>query len=207
MDTLIGLLMLGGVIWWFFFRPRTKAKNAIVKSVPTTFIVFDFETTGLSAQTNEIIEIGAIRVNQGTTEHQTFQSLVKPSTRISAKTTKLTGITQAMIDDDARELSEILPAFREFVGDSLMVAFNAQFDRSFLVAACEKIQLPMFSNKIDCALKKARQGFPGLDSYRLSDLAKMGNLTMEGQHRALSDSQRAMTVYLASMNAIEKRKK
>jgi DNA polymerase III epsilon subunit family exonuclease len=203
MDTLLGLVIIAIAVWWFFFRSAKKAKTSIVKSVPATFIVFDFETTGLSAATDQIIEIGAIRVNQGSNEHQTFQSFVKPDRPISAETTRLTGITQAMIDESGREISELLPDFREFVGDHLMVAFNSSFDRSFLAAACKKAQLPMFPNKMDCALKKARQAFPGLKSYRLIDLAKKGKLTLEGQHRALGDSQRAMIVYLSAMKAMD----
>ncbi len=201
---LLGLAAIGAAIWWFFFRPRAGFKNSIVTSVPRTFIVFDFETTGLSATTDQIIEIGAIRVNQGSNEHQTFQSLVKSDRPIGAETTRLTGITQTMLDESGKDISEILPEFREFVGDSLMVAFNAPFDRSFLIAACKKAQLPMFPNKMDCALKRVRKAYPGLKSYRLTDLAKVGKLTLEGQHRALGDSQRAMIVYLSAMKALEK---
>lgn len=207
MDTLFGLAIIGVAVWWFFFRRRPDAKNSIVMSVPMTFIVFDFETTGLSPATEQIIEIGAIRVNQGSSEHQTFQSLVKPDRPISADTTRLTGITQAMIDESGKDLAEILPQFREFVGDHLMVAFNTPFDRSFLTAACKKTQVPMFSNKMDCALKKARQAFPDLKSYRLIDLAKAGKLSLDDQHRALGDSQRAMIVYLSSMKVLAATKK
>jgi DNA polymerase III epsilon subunit family exonuclease len=167
--------------------------------LPERFVVFDLETTGLKPDTHEIIEIGAIRVNRDSDNHETFQALLKPTKKIPAKITEITGITQDMVERDGDPLEILLPQFLDFVGDLPLVSYNAEFDMAFLTAAIKKTQVDKrIKNRASCALKMARRAWPGLKSYRLPDLAKMGNLSDEDTHRALGDCKRTLIVYTAA---------
>src|SRR5690554_3339194 len=91
-----------------------------------TFTAFDFETTGLNSYSDEIIEIGAVKIKDGKIIDE-FGTFVKPEKRIPAKITKLTGINNQMVDN-APGLSVALKDFRNFIGDTVLVAYNASFD-------------------------------------------------------------------------------
>lgn len=166
-------------------------------------MVFDLETTGLQPESDEIIEIGAIRVNRGSDEHTSFQALVQPRKKIPKKITGITGITQEMVDDDGEPLEEALPQFLDFIGDLRLVSFNAEFDMAFLKNAVSQIEPERsIANPVSCALKMARRAWPGRKSYRLSDLAEDGGLSSEGTHRALGDCKRALIVYTAAASQL-----
>lgn len=179
-----------------FAQPRIR-----IEHLPQRFIVFDLETTGLDPQRDEIIEIGAIRVNRDSIHHETFQMLVKPTRDVPEQITSLTGITQAMLDAEGVPIEEALPAFLNFVGDLRLVAYNAEFDLGFLEKAAAR-QSRTIHNSVSCALKMARRAWPGRRSYRLADLAKDGNLSGLNAHRALGDSERALIVYMAAASIL-----
>ncbi len=180
----------------------TKPKIAdILALLPRQFIVLDLETTGLSSEINEIIEIGAIRAKLDDDRHATFQALVKPDRKVPRKITQMTGITQEMIDQGGLPLAEALRQFVEFIGDLPIVTFNADFDMAFLQSAARKHGIKI-TNSYTCALKRARRAWPGLPSYRLADLAKMGHLSEEDTHRALGDCQRALIVFISATSVL-----
>lgn len=197
------LAILAGLVWWLIRRSKQPApsSSADLSALPERFIIFDLETTGLDPAKHEIIEIGAIRVNRDSEDHETFQALVKPKKRITKRITDLTGISNEMVTTDGTALSEALSEFRSFVGDLTLVAFNAKFDDAFLRAACTAVESSHFTNEVCCALTLARRAWPGRQSYRLSELAKDGNLQMDGEHRALGDCRRTMIVYAAAASA------
>jgi DNA polymerase III epsilon subunit family exonuclease len=169
--------------------------------LPERFIVFDLETTGLNPNMHEIIEFGAIRVNRDANNHATFQALVKPERKVPKRITDLTGISQEMVDREGEPLAEVLAAFVEFIEDLPLVAFNAPFDMAFLQNAAKKQNLAI-KNSHSCALEMARRAWPGLQSYRLTDLARMGHLSDVNTHRSLGDCQRAMIVYTAAASKL-----
>ena len=171
-------------------------------ALPEEFIVFDLETTGLSPQDCEIIEIGAIKVNRDSGEHITFQALVKPSIPIPSKITHITGITQKMINKDGEDIKTVIPEFLDFIGDLRLVAYNARFDMGFINAAIAKQGLKI-KNPHSCALKMARRAWPDLESYKLVDVAERGGLSAKGNHRALKDAELTMTVYAAAAETLE----
>ena len=170
----------------FNFQMSGRAQEADGSSLlPDEFVVFDLETTGLSATTDEIIEIGAIRVARNTESHLTFQSLVRPSREVSAGITRLTGITQGMLNAQGRPVSEVLPLFLEFVGDCPLVAFNAPFDMGFLRQAAKRCGLS-FINPHTCALQRSRKAWPELPGHKLVDLARLHSIQTIDSHRALA---------------------
>ena len=195
------IAIIAALITYFILvkRKSGQTSQADLSILPERFVVFDLETTGLKPDTHEIIEIGAIRVNRDSDNHDTFQALVKPTKKIPKKITEITGITQDMVEKDGEPLKVLLPQFLEFVGDLPLVSYNAEFDMAFLTAAIRKTQAgKQVNNRVSCALKMARRAWPGLKSYRLPDLAKIGNLSDEDNHRALGDCKRTMIVYTAA---------
>jgi DNA polymerase III subunit epsilon len=193
-------VLLIATIAFFIFKGRRPEVS--IAHLPEQFVIFDLETTGLDATKHEIIEIGAIRVNRDSSRHDTFQALVKPTRKLPKKIVELTGITQQMLDAEADGLAEAMKGFATFAGDLRLVSFNAEFDMAFLQAATDSCGMSSFNNPVSCALLMARRAWPGRKSYRLADLAKAGNLTSVGQHRALADSHRALIVYGAAASKL-----
>lgn len=171
-------------------------------ALPEEFIVFDLETTGLSPQDCEIIEIAAIKINRDSGQHITFQALVRPSTALPSEITHLTGITQKMINEEGEAIKTVIPEFLNFIGDLKLVAYNARFDMGFINAAVAKQGLRI-QNPYSCALKMARRAWPDLESYKLADIAERGGLSAKGNHRALKDAELTMTIYAAAAETLE----
>ena len=160
------------------------------------FVVFDLETTGFSPAANEIIEIGAIKVDA--TERKTFQLLVRPRNMIPPKITQITGITQAMVDSNGTAIASALRLFIAFIGDHRLVAYNADFDMRFIKAAGGRMGVNI-GNDYACALKMARRAWPNLPNYKLATLARLGGLSHTGVHRALKDCELTEFVYTSAV--------
>lgn len=192
---LIAVLVLG----FIFLKPKSKPENTAL--LPQEFIVFDLETTGLDAGKHEIIEIAAIKINKDEKNHAVFESLVIPQNKIPARITKINNITQKMVTEDGRELESVLSEFRDFVGDLRLVTFNSKFDMAFLDNATNSFGYKM-NNPVSCALKMARRAFPGLQSYKLTELAKLGGISSVGAHRALKDAELTVTVYSTAVDIL-----
>jgi DNA polymerase III subunit epsilon len=183
-------------------EPPPAAKSVDLSAyLPRQFVVLDLETTGLNCLRDEIIEIGAVRATLDSENHATFQTLVKPVRRIPRGITRITGITQEMVDRDGVPIRDALSQFLEFIGDLPLVTFNAEFDMRFLCEAAKREQI-VIKNGYACALKRARRAWPGLESYKLADLARMGNLSRDNGHRALDDSVRALIVFTAATSKL-----
>jgi DNA polymerase III subunit epsilon len=198
MTNFLILIIVVSAVCYFWFKSKSKLQEIPIDILPDSFIVFDLETTGLKSETNEIIEIAAIRYKKGTTTHDTIQSLVKPKKPVPQKITEITGITQAMVEAKGRPIDEVLEDFRNFIGDLRLVAFNSDFDMAFLQAAAAKAGKPAFNNPVSCALKMARRAWPKRKSFKLDDLSKDGSINQGKSHRALEDSRRALIVYAAA---------
>jgi len=152
-----------------------------------TFVVTDTETTGTKAETNRVIEIGAVKVKDGAVVDR-FQRLVNPQRSIPGRITKLTGITTGMVFD-APTIEEALPAYLEFLGEGLLTAHNLSFDKGFLDAELERIGREPLSNDTLCTVRLARRLLPGLDSKGLSRLVQFYDIDVDGRHRALGDAE------------------
>lgn len=165
-------------------------------SVPC-YIAYDLETTGLNAETCEIIEIAAVKVEY----HQvvdTFQELVKPKKKIPQRITDITGITNEMVEN-CRSIEEVLPDFIKFIEKYPMVAHNADFDYSFIKKHYMDIYDKQFARRHYDTIKKYKQYYKGtgskLDSCKLGDviLDVLGteyyfDVYSKDSHRALTDA-------------------
>jgi DNA polymerase-3 subunit epsilon len=153
------------------------------------FVVVDLETTGGRAAAGSIIEIGAYRM-VGRRICESFQSLVRPRMRIPRFISGLTSITEDMVAS-APPIEEVLPAFRKFLGDAVLVAHNAAFDRSFLDFEFRRLFGLGLTNPILCTVRMARRFVPSLKRRRLDLLANHFGLSTEGRHRGLGDARMA----------------
>jgi DNA polymerase III subunit epsilon len=172
--------------------------------LPDEFVVFDLETTGLDANVDEIIEIGAILVRRSQVGKKgqdvpTLQSFVRASKPIPTHITNLTGITQSMLDKNGVELSAALEEFRGFIGDRRLVAYNAKFDMAFMREAMQRHGIEL-SNPVSCALNMARRAWPDRSNYKLDYLAKA--IDAGDAHRAIADCIRAMAVYIVAVRLL-----
>ena len=132
------------------------------------FVAFDLETTGLSSQNDEIIEIGAVILKDGK-EIGRFQSFVDPGRPLERKIVDLTGITDEMLRG-APKLEQVLPEFLEFCGNRILVAHNADFDTGFIRAACRKLGIPYPFTSAD-TLILAQNLMPQLSKHKLDVVA------------------------------------
>lgn len=184
-------------------RMAARVQQQLTNLLPERFVIFDLETTGLDPHKHEIIEIAAIRANRDSENHDTFRAFVKPKRKIPKKITELTGITQALVDADGQPIDSVLRQFQEFIGEHLLVAYNANFDLAFLNAAAISTGIE-FRNDVSCALKMARRAWPGRRSYKLVDIAGDGGLNTSDSHRALGDCQRTLIVFTGAVSLLGK---
>ena len=161
-----------------------------------TFVVLDLETTGGSAETCEITEVGAVKVRGGDVLG-TFQTLVNPGVDIPPSITFLTGITEAMVLP-APPIAEVLEPFVRFIEDAVIVGHNVRFDMSFLAAAMDRHGWPRFTNVVvdTCGLARRliRDEVP---NCRLQTLAQHLGARHRPSHRALDDSLATTDVFHA----------
>jgi DNA polymerase III subunit alpha, Gram-positive type len=158
----------------------------IVINEHTEWVVFDTETTGLNAAENTLIEIAAVKM-KGREMIGEWTELIDPLVPISAKITELTHITNEMVRGK-RKLHEVLPEFRDYVGDSILVAHNAEFDLGFLKASAKRIGMEPWTNVVLDTLSLARKIYPREKNYRLGTLAKKFEVDLVNAHRALDDT-------------------
>ncbi len=148
--------------------------------------VFDFETTGVAAENDRIIEIGAVKCKNGKIIDR-FSKFVNPERTIPAKIVQITNITQDMVENEPTE-SEIIPEFLDFIGESILVAHNASFDVGFLNMACKRLNLDMKNSYLD-TLDFSRRIFTDFKNHKLGTIAKELSIPLEGAHRAVNDTE------------------
>jgi DNA polymerase III epsilon subunit family exonuclease len=197
MEVLLFLVFVAVVAYFWLRRKPDGLQKIPTDHLPETFVVLDVETTGLDASQDEIIEIAAIRYRKGNSSHDFLQGLVKPSKRLPKKITKITGITQEMLDSQGEPLADVMPAIVAFLGESRLVMFNAEFDMAFLDEATTRLGLPKLKNPVSCALKMSRRAWPRRKSFSLRSLASDGEIAEGTGHRALEDARCTAVVYAA----------
>ncbi|TCL69410.1 DNA polymerase-3 subunit alpha (Gram-positive type) [Hydrogenispora ethanolica] len=169
----------------------------------STFVVFDLETTGFNPWKEDLLEIGAVKLQNGRVVGE-FHRMIKPGKAISAEIQKLTGITPDMVEN-APDPATVLTEFMQFAAGAVLVAHNAQFDVGFIKA---KQQL-FFDQKIRPSfldtLTLARSVWPSLKSYRLNNLAKELGLELVNHHRAVDDAACAAGILLKALEKVADR--
>ena len=152
-----------------------------------TYVVFDVETTGLSAVYDTIIELAAVKMYKGNVI-ESFDEFIDPGHPLSRTTIDLTGITDEMVRGSKSE-EEVLRLFLEFSKDSILVAHNAAFDMGFLNTSYAKYGIPEATNPVIDTLELARYLYPQFKRFGLGVLSKKFGVSLEQHHRAIYDAE------------------
>ncbi len=169
-----------------------------------TFVVFDFETTGLNATSGDsIIEVGAVKLCKGEIV-DTFQELIDPGTPLSSIITKITGITDAMVKGKNNE-ETVIKRFQDWISDFPVVAHNAKFDVSFLESAYQKYDLGEFKNTVIDTLELSRIIDSTYGRHGLSQIVKRYDIDFDesGHHRADYDAKATAFVFVKMLKKLE----
>ncbi len=159
-----------------------------------TYVVYDFETTGIDFNKEEIIEIGALKIVGGEYK-EVFTTLVKPSKHIPEEATRVNKITDEMVANSPH-ISQVIGDFYLFCKGSQLVGYNnIFFDKQFLDKASAKVGINFDNTQLD-AFSLAKQKLKGLNHYNLSSVAKHLNINLTDAHRALSDVIATAEVFL-----------
>lgn len=150
------------------------------------FIAFDLETTGTVPGVDQIVEIGAVRFENGEVT-SVFSTLVDPRRPIPPGASAVNGITDDMVAGKPL-IEDLLGAFAEFCEDLPMVAHNAPFDSQFLIADIKKHESLAPRGVILDTLPISRKVFPGLANYKLGTLVQHLKIPSTGFHRAEEDA-------------------
>ncbi len=152
-----------------------------------TYVVFDVETTGLSAVYDTIIELAAVKIRNGEIIDR-FESFANPHVPLSATIINLTSITDDMLQD-APEVEAVLKRFHRWTEDAILVAHNASFDMGFLNTGYKRIGLDKADNPVIDTLELGRFLYPELKNHRLNSLAKKLDVELTQHHRAIYDAE------------------
>lgn len=169
-----------------------------------TYVVFDFETTGLYPNSGDsITEIGAVKISNGEIIDR-FDELIDPERLLSEEIIKITGITNEMLKGKRKE-KEVVETFMEWVGDLPMVAHNAKFDISFLEMAFSKYNLGTLKNIVIDTLGLSRYLESKERYHNLATLVKRYNIPWDEDkhHRADYDSEGTALIFHKMLQKLE----
>ena len=178
------------------------AVNEKGQSLDGTYVVFDLETTGFSPIKDKIIEIGAVKVENGNITDK-FSTFVNPKVPIPFEITQLTSITDQMVLD-APTIEKALPDFLKFVGDAVLVAHNASFDVSFIEQNCRYQDITPDFTSVD-TVAMARILLPTLSKYKLNVVANALHISLENHHRAVDDAGATAEIFVKFIEMLNDR--
>ena len=181
---------------------KSIIENPKGQGLEDTYVVFDLETTGFSPVNNQIIEIGAVKVEKGRVTER-FSTFVNPNVPIPYKIEELTGIRDDMVLD-APDIAHALPEFLSFCGGAVMVAHNAGFDMSFISKNCERLGYPCDYTVMD-TVALARVLLPQLNRFKLDTVAKALKIPLDNHHRAVDDAACTAEIFVKFLKMLEER--
>lgn len=188
-----GFKIIYGVEGYFVDDLKDLIINSRNQDIHTEYVVFDIETTGLSAKHNKIIEIGAVKVKDGEVTGR-FSEFINPEVPIPYQIEQLTSINDEMVMD-APTVDVILPRFIEFCKDAIVVAHNAAFDTGFVKKFANDLGLT-FTNTILDTMTLSHVLLPELGKYTLDRVCKAFNVKNEHHHRAIDDAEATAKVFM-----------
>lgn len=164
------------------------------------FIAFDLETTGTVPGVDQIVEIGAVRFNNGQVDG-VFSTLIDPMRSIPPGASAVNGITDDMVIGKPK-IESVLTSFAEFCEDLILVAHNAPFDTQFLTSDIKKHEALAPRGIILDTLPISRKVFPGMPNYKLGTLVQHLKIPSTGFHRAEEDATYCGHVFLELVKRI-----
>ena len=157
------------------------------------YVLVDIETTGLSPRTDEIIEIGAIKVKENKII-DTYNTLIKIDRNLNPFITKLTGITDKMLET-GKERDKALEEFVDFTGNEIIMGHNVNFDINFIYDKCLSYLDYYLSNDFVDTMRIAKHILPDIQNYKLGTLANYFGVDYRSAHRGLKDVEITYEVY------------
>ena len=175
------------------------------QEIDTTYCVLDLETTGFSAKTEKITEIGIMKVKNGEVIDE-FSCFVNPEKHIPQRVSEVTNITDDMVKD-AKTIKDVFPDVLEFLGDpnnTVIVAHNANFDVGFLKQNAINLGYKFDDTYLD-TLSLAKDLFPNYKKYKLGKIAENLGIKVEVAHRALDDVDTTVKVFRVMMDMLKEK--
>ena len=178
-----------------------KAGKVLIEYI-ADYVIFDLETTGVSCNDDEVVEISAIKVRGGKPVDE-FSELVNPGRPIPYSASKIHGITDDMVST-CPIFQEVLIRFIDFTEDDVLVGHNIRsFDMKFLQRSLLKYFGKQLSNDYIDTLQIARIFLPDLDHHSLVDVAKYYGIETDGAHRAINDCRMNQKIFECLKKEIE----
>ncbi len=162
------------------------------QNIDGEYCVLDLETTGLSFRTEKITEVGIIKIKNGEVVDE-FECFVNPEKPIPQEVVEVTHITDEMVKD-AETIDKVIPKIIDFIGDSVLVAHNADFDIGFLKHNFAEYGYELNNTYID-TLRLAKVIFPDMKKYKLGMIAEKLGIEVIVAHRALDDVKTLVAVF------------
>lgn len=181
---------------------KMAVENSRGQNLDSSYVVFDLETTGLSAVNNRIIEIGAVKVEAGKITDR-FSTFVNPREPIPFEIEQLTGISDEMVLG-APAIEEVLPDFLAFCEGSVLIAHNASFDAGFIEENCRKQGFETDFTVGD-TVAMARILLPNLNKFKLDHVAKALNIPLGHHHRAVDDAACTADIFVRFLEMFRER--
>ena len=172
------------------------------QDIDTTYCVLDLETTGFSFRTEKITEVGIMKFKKGEVIDE-FSCFVNPEKPIPQRVIEVTNITDDMVKD-AETIEKVMPKIIEFVGDSVLVAHNADFDIGFLKYNAKVLGLSLENTYLD-TLRLAKELFPEFKKYKLGLIAEKLGIKVEVAHRALDDVDTTVKVLKVMLDMLKEK--
>ncbi len=174
------------------------------QTIDSPFVVFDIESTGLDKKQCKVIEIGAVKVENGKITDR-WSTFVNPGVKIPRNITDLTSITDSMVKD-AQTFEEQIDGFLKFCEGSVMVAHNANFDMGFMKEESKNcgrsFDLPYLDTMV-----LARCMYKELPNHRLDTLCKHLGVINAHHHRAVDDAEATAQAFVKMLDALKKNEK
>ena len=180
-------------------RLAFKEKDVFLEE--STYVVFDVETTGLSSRFDKIIELAAVKVHNGEIVDK-FESFINPHEPLSEVIKNLTGITDGMLVD-APLFKDVLPKFKEWVGDAIFVAHNATFDMGFIDTAYETLGYGPSTNGVVDTLEITKVLNKDLKRHNLAALSRYYNVELVSHHRAIYDAEATGYIFIKMLQQLK----
>jgi DNA polymerase III alpha subunit (gram-positive type) len=184
---------------------KTRDIYNVPAKLPKEFVIIDFETTGLDASQDEIVQFGGLRVKGGVVTDE-IEFLVNTFIPINPNAQAVHGITKDLLVKYGVSQKEAFKKINEFINDSQMMAYNAVFDAGFLDVGADRYGYFFRKRRMICLLRFSRKVWPDLRNHKLQTVVdNIGSGKLQ-KHTALSDCYMAYDVYCAGVekaNAIQ----
>lgn len=165
---------------------RLMAKRRRRKNSDDGYVILDIETTGLSAENDDVIEVGALEIRNGEIIRE-YEALIHTDKSLPSFVKDLTGIDDLLLMEKGKDIIDVLTELFEIISGKTVIAYNIPFDLGFIKTVSERNDIRMPTIKTKDLLDEAKNKVSNVDNYRLETVAQWLGVSRKQQHRALDD--------------------